>query len=251
MRILALANQKGGVGKTTTALNLAAVLAAQERVLLVDMDPQANSTDGLGVPEGSAERSVSDVLEGHCPLTQAIRPTGFGGLDVLPADIGLATTEREEVPVTRLRDILGGLGGYGWVIIDCPPSLGRLAITGMCAATRLLVPVKPGRFSLRGLQQLLDMVENIRLRRLNTKLSVLGVFFNETNTRTNLYKTCRAALEKGYGSLILETVIPERVRLAEAQVFTKSVLEYAPDEAEAYRSLVREVIKRWEGRIRV
>jgi|SRR5690606_28062128 len=248
MRVLAVASQKGGVGKTTTAVNLAALWATESRVLLVDMDPQGNATAGVGVAEGDLTLTVAEVLTGECTASEALIDTGFGNLMLLPADVGLARLEADNLPVGALAEALRPLAGvFDMVVIDCPPSLGRLTLNALAAAERILIPVKAGRFSLKGLQQLLDAAESLRLRGVNSKLRPLGVFFNEAQPHTNLYQTVKEALTRSYGALLLETFVPVNVRLGEAQVVGEPITVYDPraSGAEAYARLAKEVLNRW------
>lgn len=251
-RILAIANHKGGVGKTTTAVNLAAYWAANANVLLIDMDPQRNATWGVGLTE-SPKYSVAEVLQGRCRAQEAVYKTSFGSLSVMPAGVGLASLEGEELGVTRLAEVLKPVtGSFDYIIIDCPPSLGRLTINGLAAAEGLLIPIKPGAFSITGLKQIMDLVTVLRSNRINTALNVLGVFYNEPPSRTNAFKVLDQSLRDGYGELLLDTFIPSNIKLVEAQINGKPIDTYDKTCSGylAFAALADEVANRWsKGRI--
>lgn len=252
-RVIAIANQKGGVGKTTAAINLAAVFASRIPTLLVDMDPQGNSTEGVGIKEGDVRFTVAEVLSGECNAKEAILRTSFGQLAVLPSDIGLAAAEGADLDPRSLARALDELGDeYRMVIVDCPPSLGKLTINALAAADRVLVPVKPGRFSLKGLQQLFGLVESLRLRGVNPGLRVLGIFYNEVQSNTNLFRAIDGVLRKSYGELLLETLVPSNVKIGESQIVGEPVVTYDRSSRgyEAYLNLAREVIEKWDRVVR-
>lgn len=252
--ILAVANQKGGVGKTTSAITLAAIWAAKEPVLLVDMDPQGNAASGLGLDETDLDLTVSEVLRGEAEIRDAILKTGVEGLDILPSDIGLAALEADGLPVDALaRALEARLQKYARIVIDCPPSLGYLTLCSLAASDRVLVPIRAGRFSLLGLRQLLATIDNLRVRGVNPSLRPLGIFFNESQTRTNLYQRTEEAVRELYGDLVLETSVPSNVALGEAVTVGEPITQYAPDAsgATAFRALAEEVERAWHRVVRI
>jgi len=245
--ILAIANQKGGVGKTTTAINLGAALAAHERpVLLVDCDPQGNATRGLGM---IAERPhLYQVLSGEAPAAAAIRPSGFPHLDLIPADRDLVGVEVEFTGLEgwerRLSDALApAVGPYSTVLLDCPPSLGHLTVAALTAASAVLVPLQCEYFALEGIRELLSTVERVRAG-LNPTLEIAGIVLTMYDDRTNLGQDVAAEARRHFGSKVFRTVVPRNVRLAEAPSHGVPVLAYDIKcrGAEAYLELAREVL---------
>src|SRR5436305_5081914 len=253
MRIVALANQKGGVWKTTTAVNLGAALAELgHRILLIDLDPQANATSSFGL-QGTDETSLYEPLLGGASITEKILPTRRDGLFIIPADIDLAGAEVEiaRMPnhLTRLAETLRPLQSddtFDFVLLDCPPSLGILMSNALAAADELLTPIQCEYFALEGLVKIGRLVEQVRDSGANDRLEIGGIVMTMFDSRTNLSVQVVADVRKHFGERVYETLIPRSVRLSEAPSFGKSILEYAPSgrAAKAYRALAREFMKR-------
>jgi chromosome partitioning protein len=247
-RIYALANQKGGVGKTTTAINLAACLAeAGQRALVVDLDPQANATSGLGARANGV--SSYDLLDG-APLAELARPTRFPNLDLVPAkpDLAGAVVElaRRDDADRYLADALAGAtGDWDFVFLDCPPSLGPLTVNALAAADRVLVPVQAEYYALEGLAQLVESVNLIRTR-LNPRLRIGGVLLTMVDGRTRLAADVSDEVRRHFGDLVFSTVVPRSVRLAEAPSHGLPVIAYdrrSPG-ADAYWKVAMELVDR-------
>ncbi len=253
MRVLVIANQKGGVGKTTTAINLGTALAAVgERVLLVDADPQGNASTGLGVPRQKRTTSLYDVLMGDLPLLDATTPTALPGLDLVAADADLSGVELElgqaQRRSFRLRDAMGPLrasGRYTYVLIDCPPSLNLLTVNAMTAADAVFVPLQCEFFALEGLTQLMRTIDLVR-GSLNPALEIQGLVLTMYDRRNSLSEQVSRDVRAHFGDKVYETVIPRNVRVSEAPSHGKPVLIYDLKCAgsQAYLKLAREVVGR-------
>jgi chromosome partitioning protein len=247
--VYAIANQKGGVGKTTTAVNVAACIAeAGYATLLVDIDPQANATLALGVPK-DIEPNIYDVLSGGCDLDAAICDTAIAQLKLVPAhpDLAAANVElpREPGSERRLRDALSVTRErFDYVLVDCPPSLGPLTVNGLVAADRVIVPVQTEYFALEGLAGLLDTLALIQ-RELNPRLTVAGMLLTMHDGRTRLARDVEREVREHFPSLVFDTVIPRNVRIGEAPSFGRPVTHHDPHcaGAEAYFELAKEVVR--------
>jgi len=249
-RIISIVNQKGGVGKTTTAVNLGAYLSKFGRnVLLVDMDPQANATSGLGIDHQNLDKGIYEVISGQHPLHHVVVPTKHTGLKVAPATLSLAGASVELVNEAERefklhRALLEGVGGYDYILIDCPPSLGLITINSLTAGDEILIPVQAEYYALEGLGQLLNTI-NLVKDNLKPNLSILGAVLTMYDRRNALSNEVMQQLYRYFPHRIFRSVIPRTVSLAEAPSYGKSILHYRPISkgGRAYERLAREIIE--------
>ena len=250
-RKIAIVNQKGGVGKSTTAINLGASIAEADReVLIIDVDPQGNATSGLGLEKGDLENSIYDALINDTALNEIIQPTGHDNFYILPANIDLAGAEIELVSVmsreSRLKKKIEEADiEFDYIIFDCPPSLGLLTLNALTASDSLIVPIQCEYYALEGLGQLMQTIELVQSN-LNPDLSLLGVVLTMNDARTNLSSQVIEEVKKYFGKDVFDTIIPRNVRLSEAPSFGEPIVTYAPSSrgAKAYKQLAKEVIER-------
>lgn len=250
-KVIAIANQKGGVGKTTTAVNLSSCLAAAEyKTLLIDMDPQANSTSGVGMPKDQVELSIYNILVEDRPIHEAIKPTELSYLNIVPSSISLVGAEVELVGMfsreTRLKQAIAPvLDEYKYVIIDCPPSLGLLTVNTLTAASSVIIPIQCEYYALEGLGQLMNTISLVK-QHLNPALDIEGVVLTMYDGRLNLSRQVSDEVRKHFNEKVYKTTISRNVRLSEAPSFGKPIILYdvLSTGAENYLSLTQEVISR-------
>ena len=252
-RIIAIANQKGGVGKTTTAINLAACLAeAGQKILIIDIDPQGNTTSGFGLPKTDIEKTVYEVLLGECNIKDAIVENIIDNLDILPSNVNLAGAEIDLIDVDNREyilkeSILEVRNRYDYIILDCPPSLSMLTVNAMTAADTVLVPIQCEYYALEGLTQLIHTI-NLVKKKLNPQLELEGVVFTMYDSRTNLSLQVVENAKDNLKQNIYKTIIPRNISLAEAPSHGLPINLYDPKStgAESYRLLAEEVMEREE-----
>ena len=250
-KIIAIINQKGGVGKSTTAVNLSAALGEMgKQVLLVDLDPQGNATSGLGIEKGQLEHCVYDVLLNDVPIEEVIIPDVCKRLDLVPATINLAGAEVELVSEmareNRLKDAVGRMRGkYDYVFIDCPPSLGLLTVNALVGADKLIIPIQTEFYALEGVTKLLESMKRVKSR-LNPSLDIFGILLTMYDGRTTLSRQVAAEVRNYFGDQVFETIIPRTVKLSEAPSYGMPITQYDPSGkgAAAYTELAKEVVNR-------
>ena len=250
-KVMAIINQKGGVGKSTTAINLSAALGELgKQVLFVDLDPQGNSSSGLGIEKSQVHNCVYDVLLNDVAIEDVIIPDVGEGLDLVPATINLAGAEVELVSEmareNRLKDAVGSLRGkYDYVFIDCPPSLGLLTVNALVAADKLLIPIQCEFYALEGVTKLLDSMKRVKTR-LNPTLDIFGVLLTMYDGRTTLSRQVVEEVRSYFGKTVFTTLIPRTVKLSEAPSFGQPITQYDPSGkgAQSYVNLAKEVVQR-------
>lgn len=248
-RIIAIANQKGGVGKTTTTINLAASLAELgKKVLVIDMDPQGNTTSGLGVEKNNIDNTVYELILSECSVNECIIKDVIENVSVIPSNVNLAAAEIELIGIDKKEYILRNeidwiKDKYDFIFIDCPPSLSMLTINAMTTANTVLVPIQCEYYALEGLSQLIHTV-NLVKERLNPRLSMEGVVFTMYDSRTNLSAQVVENVKNNFKEKVFDTLIPRNIRLAEAPSYGMPICMYDPKSAgaESYRSLAKELI---------
>ncbi|MGD9901470.1 MAG: ParA family protein [Spirochaetales bacterium] len=252
-KIIAFANQKGGVGKTTTCINLSAYLAAMgKKVLIVDMDPQGNATSGVGVDKIGNLKSIYNVMSGESTPEEVVKRTEIEGLDIIPSEINLAGAEIELVQMDSRESIIKGIlnklrNSYDYITIDCPPSLGLLTVNALTAANSIIIPIQCEFFALEGLTQLINTITLVK-KHLNATLDIEGVVLTMVDARSNLVSQVSSEIRKFFNKKVYDTAIPRNIRLAEAPSYGKTILTYEPrcKGAQAYEMLAEEFLDRNE-----
>ena len=243
-KIISVANQKGGVGKTTTTINLSAALAEKgKKILIIDIDPQGNTSSGFGVDKNQKDNTVYELILGYCPINEAIIHEVVPGIDLIPSNVNLAGAEIELIDKTHKEAILKKELDYVFIMIDCPPSLNVLTVNAMVASDTVLVPIQCEFYALEGLSQLIHTINLVR-ERLNRRLDIEGIVFTMYDSRTNLSQQVVENVKAHVTQHIYETMIPRNVRLAEAPSYGEPITIYDPRSvgAEAYRNLAQELL---------
>ena len=231
-KIIAFTNQKGGVGKTTTCINMSTCMALMgKRVLIVDIDPQGNATSGLGLDKSGEIKSIFDIIAGDCKVYEAIQKTEIKGLDIIPANLDLAGAEVELVYMksreSKIKEILTGLlNDYDYITIDCPPALGLLTVNALTASDGVIIPILCEFFALEGLSQLMNTIRLVKKKGLNPRLNIEGVVLTMRDSRSNLGRQVAEEIGKFFGSSVFNTTIPRNVRLAEAPSYGQPIYLY-------------------------
>ena len=250
-KIVAFANQKGGVGKTTTCINMAAYLAAMgKKVLVVDMDPQGNATSGLGIEKTEDLKTLYDAIDGECEIEDVVKTTLVKSLDIVPATVDLAGSEIELVQMDSrekvVKNILNNLrNSYDYIMIDCPPSLGLLTVNALTASDTVAIPIQCEFFALEGLSQLMNTIKLVK-KHLNANIDVEGVILTMKDSRSNLVSQVSQEIRRFFGQKVYNTAIPRNIRLAEAPSHGEPIMIYDPKSkgAVAYLELTEEFLKR-------
>jgi len=250
-KIISIANQKGGVGKTTTTINLAAALGEKnKKVLVIDMDPQGNTTSGMGVDKNEAINTIYELMIGECSINECIIRNVIENVSIIPANVNFAAAEVELIGISNQEYILNNeldfvKDQYDYILIDCPPSLSTLTVNALTTSNSVLIPIQCEYYALEGLSQLIHTVNLIK-QRLNSKIDIEGVVFTMYDSRTNLSQQVVENVRANFKYNVFNTVIPRNTRLAEAPSYGMPILYYDPKAAgsESYRSLAKEIIKK-------